>query len=35
VSLLVDVDLSVPLSVGLQGSEHSTLAAHVTEGTLA
>ncbi len=35
VSLLVQVDLSVPSSVGLEGSEHSTLAALVTEGTLA
>ena len=34
-SLLVEVDLSVPSSVGLEGSEHSTLSAHVTEGTLA
>lgn len=33
-SLLVGVDLSVPSSVGLEGSEHSTLSAHVTEGTL-
>ena len=35
VSLLVGVDLSVPSSVGLEGSEHSTLSALVTEGTLA
>lgn len=35
VSLLVGVDLSVPSSVGLEGSEHSTLAALVAEGTLA
>ena len=34
-SLLVQVDLSVPSSEGLEGSEHSTLAALVTEGTLA
>lgn len=33
-SLLVGVDLSVPSSVGLQGGEHSTLSAHVTEGSL-
>ena len=33
-SLLVGVDLSVPSSVGLEGSEHSTLSALVTEGTL-
>lgn len=35
VSPLVGVDLSVPSSVGLEGSEHSTLSAHVTKGTLA
>jgi hypothetical protein len=35
VSLLGEVDLSVPLSPGLEGSEHATLAAHVTEGALA
>lgn len=35
VSLLVSVDLSVPSSIGLEGSEHSTLSALVTEGTLA
>jgi len=35
VSLLGEVDLSVPFSPGLEGSEHATLAAHVTEGTLA
>ena len=34
-SLLVQVDLSVPSSESLEGSEHSTLAALVTEGTLA
>lgn len=34
-SLLVSVDLSVPSSIGLEGSEHSTLSALVTEGTLA
>jgi hypothetical protein len=34
VSLLLDVDLSVPSSPGLQGSEHSTLSARVGEGTL-
>ena len=33
-SLLVGVDLSVPSSIGLQGSEHSALSALVTEGTL-
>ena len=34
-SSLVQVDLSVPSSEGLEGSEHSSLAALVTEGTLA
>ena len=34
-SLLGQVDLSVPSSEGLQGGEHSTLSALVTEGTLA
>ena len=34
-SLLLKVDLSVPSSPGLEGSEHSSLSAHVTEGTLA
>jgi len=34
VSLLLEVDLSVPSSPGLEGSEHSSLSAHVTEGTL-
>jgi len=34
VSLLVDVDLSVPFSPDLEGSEHATLTAHVTESTL-
>jgi len=34
VSLLGEVDLSVPLSPGLEWGEHATLAAHVTEGTL-
>lgn len=34
-SLLVGVDLFVPSSVGLERSEHSTLSAHVTEGSLA
>lgn len=34
VSLLLDVDLSVPSSPGLEGSEHSTLSAGVGEGTL-
>ena len=35
VSLLVGVNLSLPLSPDLEGSEHATLTAHVTEGTLA
>ena len=35
VSLLVGVNLSLPLSPDLERSEHATLAAHVTEGTLA
>ncbi len=34
-SLLVGVDLSVPSSVGLEGGEHSALAALVAESTLA
>lgn len=34
VSLLVDIDSLVPLSPGLKRSEHSTLTAHVTEGSL-
>jgi len=34
VSLLLDVNFSVPSSPGLQGSEHSTLSAGVGEGTL-
>jgi len=34
VSLLVGVDLSLPLSPDLERSEHATLTAHVTEGTL-
>jgi len=34
VSLLVDIDSLVPLSPDLEGSEHSTLTAHVTEGSL-
>ena len=33
-SLLVEVGLSVPFSVDLEGSEHSSLSAHVTEGSL-
>lgn len=33
-SLLLKVDLSVPSSPGLKGSEHSSLSTHVTEGTL-
>jgi len=35
VALLVGVDLAVPLSPRLCCGEHSTLAAHVSEGTLA
>lgn len=34
VSLLGDVDLSVPLSPGAEGGEHASLSAHVTEGGL-
>jgi len=34
VSLLVKVDLSVPLSPDLKGGKHATLAAHVTESSL-
>lgn len=34
VSLLVGVNLSVPLSPGSEGSEHATLSAHVTESGL-
>jgi hypothetical protein len=34
VSVLVGVGLSVPSSPDLEGSEHVTLAAHVTESTL-
>ena len=34
-SLLVQVDLSVPSSEDLEGSKHSTLSALVTESTLA
>ena len=34
VSLLVSVNLSLPLSPDLEGSEHATLAALVTESTL-
>jgi len=34
VSLLLDVDLSVPSSPGLQGGEHSTFSTRVGEGTL-
>lgn len=33
-SPLLDVDLTVPSSPGLDGCEHSTFTAHVTEGTL-
>jgi len=35
VPLLVDVDLAVPLPPGASGGEHSSTAAHVTEGSLA
>jgi len=34
VSLLVDIDSLVPLSPDLERGEHSTLTAHVTEGSL-
>jgi len=34
VSLLVGVNLSVPLSPGTEGGEHASLSAHVTEGGL-
>lgn len=34
VSLLLDVDLSVPSSPGLEGGEHTTLSTRVSEGTL-
>lgn len=34
VTLLGHVDLTVPSSPGLEWSEHATLSAHVTEGTL-
>ena len=34
VSLLVEVDLSVPFAEEHEGSEHAALTAHVTEGTL-
>jgi hypothetical protein len=35
VTLLVEVDLAVPLPPGAEGGEHATLTAHVTEGGLA
>lgn len=35
ISALVDIDLSVPLSPGLGGGEHSSSSAHVTESSLA
>lgn len=35
ISLLVDVDLTVPPSPGTSGSVHSSTTAHVTEGSLA
>ena len=34
-SLLGEIDLSVPLSPGLKRGKHATFTAHVTEGTLA
>lgn len=34
VSLLVEVNLSVPFSLDLERGEHATFTAHVTEGTL-
>lgn len=34
VSSLSKIDFSVPSSVGFEGSEHSSLSAHVTEGGL-
>jgi len=34
VSLLVDIDLSVPSSPGAGGGEHSSTTAHVTESSL-
>ena len=33
-SLLVEVGLSVPSSVDFEGGEHSSLSAHVSEGSL-
>lgn len=33
-SSLGHIDLSVPSSVGLEGSEHSSLSAHISEGGL-
>jgi len=35
VSLLLEVDLPVPFSPGLQGGEHPSGSTHVTEGGLA
>lgn len=35
VTALVYIDLAVPATVGLSGSEHATTTAHVTESTLA
>jgi len=35
ISLLVEIDLTMPLSPDLGGSEHTTLTTHVSEGTLA
>lgn len=34
-ALLVQVDLAVPFAPCAEGSEHTSLAAHVTEGSLA
>lgn len=33
-TLLFDIDTTVPSSPGLEGSEHATFTTHVTEGTL-
>jgi len=35
VSLLVNIDVSVPTAPDLGGSEHATTSTHVTESTLA
>lgn len=34
VTLLFDIDTTVPSSPGLEGCEHATFTTHVTEGTL-